>query len=155
MAVDAETREVLVDPLPARARGDRRPQAEPTGVGEVGIDAGQEALGDGRLAVIQTLQRGEFLSVERLTEPLAQVDDGVEAGGRRADDGEPLLARQLLAMLAIDALPRLKDRTLGIDDEAIEVEDDGVQRFFWKNSRMRRSISARSFSERGICRSFG
>lgn len=109
----------------------------------------------GRLAIVDALQRVEFVGVQSFPEAPPEIEDGIEATGRGPDDGEPLLAWELVAMLAIDALPDLEDRAFGVDDEAVEVEDQRVQRFFWKNSSMRRSMSARSFSERGIWRSFG
>src|SRR5207244_9143410 len=138
-------------------------------------DAGQKLLQSRRLLVIKDLERLQFRLVELGAGFLCQVDNRIERPGCRTDDREPPLERQLLAMLSVDALPGAEDRDFGVDDQAIEVEDQRLDgraptlpspasggarvsrhdRLRWKNSRMRSSMSTRSCSERGICRSLG
>src|SRR5438034_2241065 len=70
------------------------------------------------------LQVVELLTVELFASALPEVQQGIERPGRRPDDGQPSVARQLLPPLTIDPLPRREDRTLGIDEQAVEVEDE-------------------------------
>src|SRR2546423_894507 len=156
VAADPEAVEVVHDPFARGARCDGRFEPELTRGDQVIEDAGQKLLQSRRLLVVEDLERLEIRLDEFGAGLLDQVDDGIEWSGCGPDDRQPPFERQLLAMLAVDALPGAEDRDFRVHEQAIEIEDECADhRLRWKNSRMRRSMSTRSCSERGMCRSFG
>jgi hypothetical protein len=56
------------------------------------------------------------------------VSERVEGLAERADVGDPLLERQLVALLLEELLPGVERRPLGVDEEAVEVEEEAVDR---------------------------
>src|SRR5204862_44961 len=67
----------------------------------------------------------EHLLGQRPAQPLLEVALRVKSGRGRADDRHPSLERQLLAVSLVDLEPGTVDRLFGVEDEAVEVEDDG------------------------------
>ena len=88
-------------------------------------DARQQLLGQDHLgatpdAAIQHLLR------QRPAQPLFEVVLGMEAGRGRADDLHPALERKLLSVGLVDLEPRPVDGLLGVEDQAVEVEDESA-----------------------------
>jgi hypothetical protein len=61
--------------------------------------------------------------VERASGQALQVADRIEGISERPDVFEPLLERQLVSVLPVDLLPGAIRRTLGVDEEPVEVEE--------------------------------
>ena len=123
MLAQAQPREVTLDPRAAGGGGDAEAQAEATSLLDVLAHAGQDGLqGDQRVAVraVALLQRG---GVERTAAERLQVLAGIE-GVHGADALRPFFEGQRVAVLGIDRLPRVVHRRLGVEDEAVEVEDE-------------------------------
>src|SRR5207302_9135793 len=156
VAADPEAVEVVHHPRARGTRCHRGLEPQLARGDEVIDDAGQKLLQSGRLLVVKDLERLQLLLVEFGAGFLGQIDNRIERPGGGADDREPSVERQLLAMVPVNALPGSEDRNLRIDEQAIEVENKCPDhKLRWKNSRMRRSMSTRSCSERGMWRSFG
>src|SRR6185312_2599321 len=69
----------------------------------------------------------ESLALERLADELLEVVHRAP-DTRRADDRRPLVLRQLVAVLAVEPLPAGTRRGLGVEDQAVEVEEKGADR---------------------------
>ena len=87
-------------------------------------DAWQELVGKDHLrppadAPIQHLFR------ERASEALLEVVLRVESDGGRPDDLDPALEWQLLPMRLVDLEPGPVDGFLRVEDQPVEIEDDG------------------------------
>ena len=112
------------DPLPRRAGGDAKLQAQRPRRVEVLQNARQHAVRQDHLCAaagpaVQHLLR------QRPAETLLQVVLRMEPGGRRADDLHPPLERQVLAVCLVNLEPGAVDRLLGVEDQPVEVEHDG------------------------------
>ena len=68
------------------------------------------------------------LPVERLADELLEMADRIERRADRADERRPLIGRQLVAVLAVEPLPPAPGGSLGVDDQAVEVEEEGADR---------------------------
>ena len=70
-------------------------------------------------------ERGEGIPIERCCQERAQVREGVEAalGTQRV---LPLVEREHLAVIGVDTRPDVEERRLAVDDEAVEIEDEGA-----------------------------
>jgi hypothetical protein len=62
--------------------------------------------------------------VERASGQALQVADRIEGIPERPDVLEPLLERQLVSVLLVDLLPGAIRRTLSVDEEPVEVEEE-------------------------------
>jgi len=122
-AADPEALEVIHHPGARGARCDGGLEPELARGDQVIDDPGQKLLEGGRFLVVEDLERLELRLVELRAGFLGQIDHRIERPRCGADDREPLLQRQLLAMFAVDPLPGAEDRDLRVDDQAVEVED--------------------------------
>jgi hypothetical protein len=89
---------------------------------EVGEDPGPEVLDLEQLELVLPTAGPDGLAVDRPVE-LLEVVERLEASDR-SDDRRPAIERELLAVLPVDLLPRGVRRRLGVDDEAVEVEEE-------------------------------
>ncbi len=62
---------------------------------------------------------------EGSSQPRLEVVLWVESGGGRSDDLDPALKRQILAVRLVDLKPGQVDRLFGVEDQPVEIEDDG------------------------------
>jgi hypothetical protein len=122
---DPVAAEPPLDPAARAARGHGAAQAPGLGVAEEGFDPREQGL---RLA--QPVGGGPDLALELLPgqdlpQQRLEVRVGVEAPVG-AEGVLPLVEAEGLAPALVGALPGFVDRGFGVDDEAVEVEDDGV-----------------------------
>src|SRR5207302_8014180 len=114
---------VLLHPLSARAGGDGNLEPEVMGIAQVVLDSREEGLERAELAVVIALQAIDVCPVQSGSDPVLQVFEGVERRRCGPDSGHPLVDRELMPMLAIDSLPGLKDRKLGLHQQPVEIKD--------------------------------
>jgi hypothetical protein len=101
---------------------DRDAVAEPLGLVEVLPDAVAQLLElDGRL-LDRPACLVHALPVERFPEPRLQILERIEPL-QRPDRRRPGVDRELVAVLPVDIGPRSEGGALGIDEQAVEVEE--------------------------------
>ena len=71
-----------------------------------------------------TAPRRQRLMVEPAPDELLQMVEGIERRADRPDEGRPLVLRQLVAVLAVELLPDEPGRSLGVHEQAVEVEQE-------------------------------
>jgi hypothetical protein len=68
--------------------------------------------------------RRQRLVVEPAPDELLQMVERIERRADRPDERCPLVLRQLVAVLAVELLPDEPGRSLGVDKQAVEVEQE-------------------------------
>ena len=133
--------EPALDPATGAAGGHRPAQPEGRGVAEERLDPREQ-----RLRLAQAVGRGPDLALEvlpgqALPDQRLEVRVGIEASVR-AESMLPLLEAERVPPALVGALPGFVDRGLGVDDEAVEVENDGfdAQRFLVRWSIVRSQL---------------
>ena len=114
---------MAVDPRRRRARAD--PQLEPA-LARLGQELAEPGgLGDGHheLRLARVAARLEGVAIRLRPGERLEVRERVEPAALAADVIEPQRLRQLVAELAVDLDPGLVRGRLGLEDEAVEVED--------------------------------
>ena len=111
-------------PPAGAARGDRATEAEGLRVAEQRFHPRQQRLAFTPLRGRRLHLGQNRLAVQRATEESVQVIERVEppVGPERV---LPFVQADRLATALVGGEPRFEDRRLGVDDEAVEVEDDG------------------------------
>src|SRR5439155_1529725 len=115
--------EVATDPGASRARGDRELESERLGLRDPLTNSGHrlERCDElGLTSVAPGLERG---AVERSFHEGFEVGGGLEPPRLASDVLAPGLAGQILPVLPVDLDPGLVRGHLGLEDEAVEVED--------------------------------
>jgi hypothetical protein len=121
----AQPFEMADHPSPAGAGGDRQLETGFTGpVAEVD-HPGQHRPPGQQLLGAAAAQDRDRVPVERAAQPGFEVGVGVEGVG--AHGRLPELQRELLAVLPVDLGVGQVDRLLGLQDQAVEIEDDRAQ----------------------------
>jgi hypothetical protein len=113
-----------LDPATGAARRHPPGQPEAPRVAEQGLHSREEGLGVGGAGRGLPDLALQLLAGQRLSDERLEVGVGVEAPVG-AEGVLPLVEAQELAAALVGAAPGLEDRGLGVDDEAVEVEDDG------------------------------
>jgi len=120
------TLEPGLHPRAAAARRDGSRHVERRRLRKAIRDAGQQRLVLAPAPVFVADARNPFVAAERHAASGCQVRVGVEAV-LRPQRVLPHLQRQRRAVLDVDLLPDPEERGLAVDDEAVEVENDGVE----------------------------
>jgi hypothetical protein len=120
----AEAAEMTRDPLVVAAAHHRGQQAEPLCFGEVLLHARPEFLELRELVLACTATRVQRLLVEPPSDELLQMAEWIEGRADRADERDPLVLRQLVPVLAVELLPNEPGGSLGVDEQAVEVEEE-------------------------------
>ena len=121
---EAEPLEVAGHPSPRRARGDRQPETEPPRRVQIVAHSGTHRLERDQLGDSRLVRRPDRRRVEGAAGPGGEVGVRIE-GVPRADAGRPGLEGEVAAVGRVDLLPGLELRALGVEDEPVEVEDEG------------------------------
>ena len=121
---EAKSLEVARHPSPRRARGDREPEAEPPCRVEIVAHPGTHRLERDQLGDPRLVRRSNRRRVEGAAGPGGEVGVGIE-GVPGADAGRPGLEGEVAAVGHVDLLPGLELWALGVEDEPVEIEDEG------------------------------
>ena len=138
---DLVTAEPALDPAARAARGHRPGQAPGLRVAEERLDPREQRLG-----LAQPVRGGPDLALELLPGqglPHQRLEVGVGVEATVGAEGVlPLVEAQGLPATLVGALPGLVDRRFGVDDETVEVQDDGVdaQRYLVRWSIVRSQL---------------
>lgn len=91
---------------------------------KVTIDAGQYWLVCSELSFAALPFGPDGGSVEVSPGFLFEVGDSIEGGANCAEANDPFLKRELDTEFSVNFLPGEEGRRFGIDDQAVEVEDE-------------------------------
>ena len=121
-----EALEVCEHPAARRTRSHAQLQLELPGALDEVVDAGQ------RRALLQQLQRAralplpQRLAIYQLADLAFELFARVESIAARADTEQPAIERKVGAVLEIDLAPSLVLGRLGVEDQPVEIEDQGA-----------------------------
>ena len=121
-----EPLEMEVDPAARRARDDRALQPVTARGGEIVDDAGPHLLRLDQRELVRVAAVVERDAVERLADELLEVAHRAPRRVRRADERRPQILRQLVAVLAVEHLPAGARVDLRVEDQTVEVEEEGA-----------------------------
>ena len=97
------------------------------GLGQTLTDTWEQGRSITELELALGSAGNQRLSIEFPIRERLQMRDGIERvrdGATRADRRQPVAEREVDAMLLVDVPPRLVGRYLGVDDDAVEVEEE-------------------------------
>ena len=120
----AEAAEMTRDPVVVAAAHHCGPQAQPLCFGEVLLHARAELLELGELVLAGATARVQRLLVEPPSDELLQMAEWIERRADRADERGPLVLRELVTVRAVELLPDEPGGSLGVDEQAVEVEEE-------------------------------
>ena len=123
--LEADRAELRDDPILAVPRDDRRLEPALPSLGEPFRDAGQERGPRVQLGLPARPAGDHRFAIDCPADQPLEMRHGVERPFRRAsaaDRGQPVLEREIDAVLRVRVPPGLVRGHLGVDDDAVEVE---------------------------------
>src|SRR5207249_11596772 len=107
-----------------RARRDREAQSQPLRVGDVVAHADHHVERGDELGLARVPTCSYRVAIEAFADQRGEMIRGVEEATLASDVFEPAVEWQLVPVLAINLGPGLVRRSLRLDDESVEVEDE-------------------------------